>query len=291
MATPLSANQAVAVLEAAGLEVIQVRSWRDNNRNHKGPWGPMHGVVIHHTGTYSSQAQMVAMCYSGHSELPGPLCHTVIDKAGHCHMVGWGRANHAGRGDAAVLAAVKNEEPLPADRQANADGNVHFYGTELINRGDGKDPWPNEQIEAAARWAAALCRAHGWTERSVIGHLEWQPGKIDPHGFSMDSFRVRVAQLLKDGDSKPPPKPKPKPKAPAYPGRAAFGPGKVNESILRLGQQLVKKGYGTHYKVGPSRTWGEADRLNVQAFQLAQKWSGSDADGYPGPETWLRLFA
>ncbi|MEU6988197.1 peptidoglycan-binding protein [Streptomyces sp. NPDC046324] len=85
--------------------------------------------------------------------------------------------------------------------------------------------------------------------------------------------------------------PAPKPGPPRYPGRAAFGPGKSNASILLLGQQLVRRGYGTHYRVGPSRDWGEADRLNVSAFQRAQSWSGADADGLPRPETWRRLFA
>ncbi|GAB2961303.1 hypothetical protein GCM10023080_021970 [Streptomyces pseudoechinosporeus] len=53
----------------------------------------------------------------------------------------------------------------------------------------------------------------------------------------------------------------------------------------------LRKGFGKHYRVGPSRDWGEADRLNVADFQRAPKWTGSDADGYPGPETWRRLFA
>lgn len=48
-----------------------------------------------------------------------------------------------------------------------------------------------------ARASAALCRVHGWTSRSVIGHLEWQPGKIDPKGFTMDSMRTRVEERLK----------------------------------------------------------------------------------------------
>ncbi|MER5410904.1 peptidoglycan-binding protein [Streptomyces sp. NPDC002769] len=55
----------------------------------------------------------------------------------------------------------------------------------------------------------------------------------------------------------------PKPGPPAFPGRSAFGPGKSNTSILLLGQQLVRKSYGSHHRVGPSRDWGEADRLNI----------------------------
>ncbi|GAO08679.1 hypothetical protein TPA0598_04_03150 [Streptomyces lydicamycinicus] len=78
--------------------------------------------------------------------------------------------------------------------------------------------------------------------------------------------------------------------APPFPGRSAFGPGKSNASILLLGQQLVRRGFGKHYRVGPSRDWGEADRLNVADFQRAQGWSGSDADGFAGPQTWARLF-
>ncbi|MFJ2399889.1 hypothetical protein ACIOUE_01205 [Streptomyces xanthochromogenes] len=49
--------------------------------------------MIHHTGGYSSQAP-------------------VIDKADTCHMVGWGRANHAGLGGDDVLKAVIDERAL-----------------------------------------------------------------------------------------------------------------------------------------------------------------------------------
>lgn len=76
-----------------------------------------------------------------------------------------------------------------------------------------------------------------------------------------------------------------------FPGRDKFGPGKVNDWIQLLGEQLVAKGYGRHYSVGPTPDWGNADKLNVQDFQHAQGWTGNDADGYPGPETWRRLFS
>ena len=32
-----------------------------------------------------------------------------------------------------------------------------------------------------------------------------------------------------------------------------------------------------------------ADKRAVTWFQKKQGWTGSDADGYPGPETWKRL--
>ncbi|MEW2161936.1 peptidoglycan-binding protein [Streptomyces sp. NPDC007084] len=78
---------------------------------------------------------------------------------------------------------------------------------------------------------------------------------------------------------------------PAFPGRAMFRPGANNAYVTQLGKQLVKKGFGAHYTTGPGPRWGEADRRNVEAFQRAQGWRGGAADGYPGPETWRRLFS
>ncbi|WP_030188191.1 N-acetylmuramoyl-L-alanine amidase [Streptomyces violaceorubidus] len=202
MATPLSASALLAALKAEGCQVVEYRDWRTHNRNHKGAWGPVHGVVIHHTVS-SGEDSSVALCYDGHADLPGPLCHTVGGKSGKLYMVGHGRANHAGSGDGDVLQAVIDERALPADNEANTDGNARFYGIEIVNLGNGKDTYPAVQYDAAVRWAAAICRAHGWGAASVIGHKEWQPGKIDPAGpvegrgdFSMDRFRADVGERL-----------------------------------------------------------------------------------------------
>ncbi|MGW6981551.1 peptidoglycan-binding protein [Streptomyces sp. NPDC054932] len=77
----------------------------------------------------------------------------------------------------------------------------------------------------------------------------------------------------------------------AYPGAVVFRPGQSHEAIRALGRQLVKKGFGKYYTSGPGLRWSEADRRNVEAFQRAQGWTGASANGYPGPETWRRLFA
>ncbi|MCS0634624.1 peptidoglycan-binding protein [Streptomyces sp. LP05-1] len=84
--------------------------------------------------------------------------------------------------------------------------------------------------------------------------------------------------------------PGPQASAPPYPGRGYFRPGQVNEHVERLGRRLVERGFGAHYPNGPGRAWTEADRRGVEAFQRAQGWRGGAADGYPGPETWRRLF-
>ncbi|MEU6118571.1 peptidoglycan recognition family protein [Streptomyces sp. NPDC047117] len=196
MASPMSADRFLEALRDEGLRVVEVGDWRTHNRNHKGPWGGVHGVMVHHTAT-SGAEETVRLCYDGHPELPGPLCHGVITKDGTVHLVGHGRANHAGLGDGDVLRAVIAEKRLPPDNEADTDGNRVFYGFECENLGDGEDPWPEAQMEAIEKATAALCRVHGWNERSVIGHLEWQPGKVDPRGFTMDALRERIGKRLR----------------------------------------------------------------------------------------------
>jgi hypothetical protein len=205
MADPLSAADFIKALRAEGVKVVEVGSWRTHNRNSKGAWGPVHGVMIHHTVT-SGTAKTVEICRKGYEGLPGPLCHGVIAKDGTVHLVGYGRANHAGAGDGDVLQAVIAETSLPADNETDTDGNARFYGFECENLGDGQDPWPAAQVEAIVRASAAICRAHGWGKEgdtSVIGHAEWQPGKVDPRGISggMPGIRARVAERLKHAAS------------------------------------------------------------------------------------------
>ncbi|TWV27225.1 N-acetylmuramoyl-L-alanine amidase [Streptomyces albidoflavus] len=197
MAPPMSADRFLKALKDEGVTVLEVGSWRSHNRNSKGAWGPVNGVMIHHTVT-SGSARTVDICRNGYSGLPGPLCHGVITKDGRVHLVGYGRANHAGLGDDDVLAAVIAERAsYPPVNEANTDGNARFYGFECENLGDGKDPWTSAQLDAIERVSAAICRVHGWNQQSVIGHLEWQPGKIDPRGFTMKSMRERIKGRLK----------------------------------------------------------------------------------------------
>ncbi|MFJ9611825.1 peptidoglycan-binding protein [Kitasatospora sp. NPDC101176] len=77
----------------------------------------------------------------------------------------------------------------------------------------------------------------------------------------------------------------------AFPGPDAFRPGARDDNVRLLGEQLVRRGFGGSYRTGPGPDWSESDRPAVQAFRQAQGWTGPDADGSPGPETWRRLFS
>lgn len=54
VAIPLSADKFLSVLKNARLGVVEHGSWRTHNRDQHGNWGPVNGVMIHHTGAYSS---------------------------------------------------------------------------------------------------------------------------------------------------------------------------------------------------------------------------------------------
>jgi len=236
MATPMTADQMVTALRAEGLKIVERTGWRDHNRNHKGPWGPVNGVLLHHTAS-SGELSSVELCEDGYSELPGPLCHAVIGKSGTIYLVGNGRANHAGTGDPNTFEAVKDERynsVPPATHfhegmSGGVDGNAHLYGAECVNLGDGKDTWTDAQVDAMVRWSAAICRFHGWTAKSTIAHKEWSDWKPDPSGPNMPSMPV-MRDRIQARLSQPPSW---NPTGPAYPD-----PGPVRPPVPTPGDVL-----------------------------------------------------
>lgn len=191
MSKPMTPEQWRAALRAEGVRFSEFEDWTTHNRNSVGPFADVRGIIVHHTAGRNS----LSLCRNGRPDLPGPLAHAHLAKTGLVTMLSTGRANHAGKGSQAVYDAVVAETPLPATGPDAVDGNAHFYGIEIENLGDGKDPYPGDQYESAVRWVAAICRHHGWTAASAIGHKEWTKRKIDP-SFPMASFRSRVAARL-----------------------------------------------------------------------------------------------
>lgn len=297
MAPPMPANTFLAALLAEGATVVEVGNWPANNRDHKGPWGPVHGVMIHHTVTRGS-SRTVGLCRDGHSALPGPLCHGVITKDGRVHLVGYGRANHAGLGDPDVLQAVIAERALPVDDEATTDGNRHFYGFECENLGDGQDPWPAAQILAIEQVAAAICRHHGWGAESVIRHLDWQPGKIDPRGPGLDwrLIRARVAaRLEKKAPGVLPPPSTPTVSLSRLRAAARTDPGRTGTPVSYAGVVTVEAALvdtGCLDRRYSDGHWGTKTGPGYAKWQRSDEgggYRGDDADGLPGRDSLTRL--
>ncbi|MFF4651595.1 peptidoglycan-binding protein [Streptomyces sp. NPDC001380] len=188
-----------------------------------------------------------------------------------------------------LVQGSSEETPFPGEdsfRPGATNDAVSTLGSLLVARGGGRfyDDGPGPDWGFPDREATrAFQRAQGWRGAAADGYpgpetwrLLVEGGGADiPHA---DGYGYGYRSLPAAGGTR------------AFPGAGAFRPGRIGGGILELGRRLVARGYGGRYRVGPNRVWTEADRLNVRDFQRAQGWRGAAADGYPGPETWERLF-
>ncbi|MFC5667071.1 peptidoglycan-binding protein [Kitasatospora misakiensis] len=162
---------------------------------------------------------------------------------------------------------------------------VTRLGRMLVERGGGRfyteGPGPRWS-ESDRRATEAFQLAQGWRGSEADGI----PGKD-----TWDYLVNGKGRNIDGGAALPPPPVTPGTGAPAFPGAGGFGPGAVDEQVRQLGEQLVRKGFGAAYTEGPGPSWSESDRRATEAFQRAQGWRGTEADGYPGPDTWQRLFS
>lgn len=256
MSKPIASSAFVDLLEEWDIPFTFItKIWATHNRNHKGEFSDVKGVMLHHTGTDVAVKSQANILTDGYAGLPGPLCHGGIAPDGKLHIAGWGRANHAGLGDSAILAKVISENYTgnlkPTDQNGFVDGNSRFYGFEIMYSGSRK--MTGEQEETAAKISAALCRKHGWNSKSVIGHGEWQPGKWDP-GYrpgkiiDMAAMRVEIQDWIRLG---PPPK---KPVPPA----AKMYRIKDNDTLYAIAKS----------QLGDAKRWPEIVSLNSKLINL-----------------------
>lgn len=171
----------VGILDALrdwGLTVVEVDGWRTRG---SGDFDP-HGFVCHHD-VIGPATSVPGLIVAGRSDLPGPLSQFWLERNGRVHLVAAGRANHAGEGGWRGLS-----------------GNTSVWGCEANNLGTPADPWPDVQLAAYARLAAACADFSGFDPSMVCGHKEWAPTrKVDPHSIDMTAFRMEVAAQTKEG--------------------------------------------------------------------------------------------
>lgn len=164
------------VLHDAGLPLCPLDGWQGRGV----ALTSVQGVVAHHTATRSNAADssVAALLRDGRADLPGPLCQLGLDRRGRYWLIADGKGNHNGYG---------------------TWGNQSI-GIEAFNDGLG-ETWPDVQLDAYQRGAAAILRHLDLPASHVKAHRETDPRrKTDPKGIGMDGFRAAVARLLDQGD-------------------------------------------------------------------------------------------
>ena len=176
------------VLRAAGVTVVEEPGWL--TRTAGGTLDPV-GVLWHHTAAPSSAANphpALGVVINGRADLPGPLCHALVDFHGVFHLVSANYANHAG--------TARASGPIPA-----GSGNVQLIGWEIDYAGDGgagqvQQMTPAQYSASVAATAAVLTRL-GKDASYARGHRETSTtGKIDPSFVDLDAMRADVAAAM-----------------------------------------------------------------------------------------------
>lgn len=176
------------VLRGAGVQVVEEGDWL--SRSAGSSFSPI-GVLWHHTAAPSSAsrpAPALGICINGRSDLPGPLCHALVDYHGVFHVISANRANHAGRS--------AGSGPIPA-----GDGNTLMVGWEIDYAGDGgggvRQEMTQAQYDASVLATAAVLDRLGRDASYARGHRETSTtGKIDPSFIDLDVMRADVAAAM-----------------------------------------------------------------------------------------------
>ncbi|MBS1705786.1 MAG: N-acetylmuramoyl-L-alanine amidase [Armatimonadetes bacterium] len=84
------------------------------------------------------------------------------------------------------------------DSEGRENLNNFTIGIEMVNVGDGKDPWPDAQVEAVARLCRTLIRYRFKQIKYITSHeyiAEPQGRKNDPINFPWDKFKSLMSDF------------------------------------------------------------------------------------------------
>nr|BEK66823.1 hypothetical protein KPHV_40500 [Kitasatospora purpeofusca] len=193
--------------------------------------------------------------------------------------------------------------------QTRADANMHAN-----RRGDGSgavsvetasntqhsDPWTDEQINALIGIGVWMHRTHGvplrvcqdWTDPGFGVHKlypQWSDGGTACPGAARtaqfyDRVFPGIVAAVNGGSSGGNPGGGLVP----FPGPDFFKRAPRSAVITAMGRRLVEEGCSA-YSSGPGPQWTDADRQSYARWQRKLGYSGTDADGWPGPTSWARL--
>lgn len=80
-----------------------------------------------------------------------------------------------------------------------------------------------------------------------------------------------------------------KPKYEPFPGASFFRAGRRSPIIAAMHKRLVAVGCNRYQSTANQDVWGSGDVASYAAWQRKQGYTGSAADGIPGPTTWAAL--
>ncbi len=224
------------------------------------------------TGTFGSQTKAAVAAFqrsqgwrgSGADGLPGPQ---TLSRLG-------------------VLATASSASPAPARSAAVPAVSVSMYQPgatgahiaalqrALIARGYSISDGATGRFGAQTRNAvAAFQRAQGWRGSGADGI----PG----------AKTLALLQVTGGGATAASSAARPSAAAPSAATSSRYVPGASGEHIKWLQRALLKNGVSV--PSGATGWFGPETQRAVAAFQRAQGWSGSQADGVPGPKTLGRL--
>ncbi|MFJ1827367.1 peptidoglycan-binding protein [Streptomyces sp. NPDC088178] len=141
------------------------------------------------------------------------------------------------------------------------------------------DAWPAGKPPATSAAAVKAGRDRStwqtkgghYAHAQVPGNDHWDPGAID------------TSIVPGKPTSTPPPQP-----LEPFPGAGFFHGGRHSPIITAMGRRLVAEGCGK-YATGPGPNWTNSDKASYAAYQRKLGYSGSAADGIPGPASWEKL--
>lgn len=141
------------------------------------PQGTVVDTVVVHATVLNSAEEVVQRFADPESRVSS---HYTIDRDGSVlrHVEESLRAWHAGA------------SRMPDGREAANDFSI---GIELVNRNDGRDPYPEAQVAALVNLIREIASRH--PIRHIVSHAEIATPagrKTDPHGLDLDVVRLRA---------------------------------------------------------------------------------------------------
>lgn len=148
--------------------------WDQSPNFNKRPEGTViDTIVLHHTAS-SRLDGVVKWFRNTESQVSA---HFTIGKDGSIvqHLSTFDRAWHAG---------------VSVDAENRRNVNHFSVGIEIVNKGDGSEPWTEEQLNAVEHIVSVLCRRHPITQIVSHEYIAQPPGrKNDPINFPWERMK------------------------------------------------------------------------------------------------------